>query len=525
MRSGIRTINKQGELTHMNALDRYLVIDFGTSAIKAGIVDGAGLLLGVGTVDYALDTPRADWVECEVDTYWSAIKAAIDIAQFQVQSEHGAQPLAAVTFSSQGETFLCLDDAFQALRPAVVWLDNRAGSEADELSRRFGAEEIYARTGQIDSYATWPAAKLLWLKRHEPQTFARTRYFALLEDWLIARLTGELVGEVSLWSSSLMLNISDGTWWPEMLDLLDIGPERLPRIVTSGDVVGHVGDAIARELGITPGVPVVAGALDLLVAAAGAGNIAPGTVSEITGSVLGIGTCVPERPTDLSLMMPVYKHIVPGLWCVAPYSQTAGLVLRWIRDNFYGPPGQLSLDVQFEAVVAEGARVAPGSEGVMFLPHLAGAWFPEFDLSAKAAIVGLTLGSGRGHVVRAALEAVAYMLRGHVENLARIGVHPEKLISLGPSAQSLVWRQIKADVTQLPVERVTSAEAAIVGGGVLAAVGIGAHPDFASAVTEMVHPLDRTLPDASLEQVYVRQYRHYQTLFATLEPTFHFGGA
>ncbi len=509
----------------MSTTDRFLVIDFGTSAIKAGVVDGRGRTLGVGTVDYTPATPQPDWIECDEDTYWRSVQRAVGAAWRDAVRDHGDAPLAALTITGQGETFFCLDESLRPLRPAIVWLDNRAVAEAEILSQRFGPEEIYARTGQPDSFATWPAAKILWLRRHQPDVIARTRWFALLEDWLIARLSGQLVGESALWSSSMMLNIDDGTWWTEMLEVIDVTPHQLPRIAAPGDIVGAVGYAAAQELGITAGIPIVAGSVDLLVAAVGAGSIEPGTISEITGTVLGVMTCTTERPHELAAGLPVYRHVVPGLWCLAPYSQTAGLVLRWLRDNFYGPPGERSPDVSFDAVVAEAASVPPGADGVTFLPHLAGAWFPEYDLSAKAAIVGLTLATRRGHVVRAALESVGYMLRSHIENLASIGVAPARVVSLGPSARSELWRQIKADIAQLPVERVDATESTIVGSAVLAAVSIGTHPDFQTAVGAMVRTGERTEPDSRTASLYDRRYTDYRALYRVLEPTFRHDGS
>jgi xylulokinase len=178
--------------------------------------------------------------------------------------------------------------------------------------------------------------------------------------------------------------------------------------------------------------------------------------------------------------------------------------------------------VEFDDVVAEGATVAPGADGVLFLPHLAGAWYPEFDLTAKAAVVGLTLAHGRAHVVRAALESVAYMLKAHLDGLRAIGVEPERVISLGPSAQSLTWRAIKADVTQLPIDRIRCPEASLLGGAMLAAVGIDVFEDLFAAAETMGQTLDRVDPEPHRARVYDERFLEYRELYDLLKPTFHY---
>jgi xylulokinase len=507
----------------------FLSIDVGTSAVKAGVIDDAGTLLGVGTAEYALDIPRSDWVECDVDVYWASIKRATGIALREARSGRGPDVApAALCIVSQGETLLCLDEELEPLRPAIVWLDNRAQEEARRISEHFGDETIYLRTGQTDALATWPACKLSWLKRNEPRTFADARWFTLIEDWVIARLTGRVVGETSLWSSSLMLDIVSGRWWEDMLEHIGVDPQRLPSIVPPGELVGRLRPGIADELGLPNGLPVVAGGLDFVLATTGAGNLRPGVVTELTGSVLAINTCLDQPPTDRSSGLPIYRHVLPDTWCASPYSQTGGLALRWIRDNFYGPPGQRSCEVEFDDVVAEGATVAPGADGVLFLPHLAGAWYPEFDLTAKAAVVGLTLAHGRAHVVRAALESVAYMLKVHLDGLRAVGVEPERIISLGPSAQSLTWRAIKADVTHLPIDRIRCPEASLLGGAMLAAVGIDVFEDLSAAAEAMGETFDCVNPEPRNARVYDERFLEYRELYDLLKPTFHYsthGGA
>lgn len=502
-----------------------LSVDLGTSAVKAGVIDGGGTMLGGGTAEYSLSTPQPDRVECKADVYWASLQRAVGRARERAIGAGVGDDPAAICISSQGETLLCLDAELEPLRPAIVWLDNRAAEEARLLSERFDDQTIYERTGQLEAKATWPATKLLWLARHEPRVFESARWFVLLEDWLIGKLTGQVAAETSLWTTSLLLDIGTGGWWPAMLDHLDLDPSRLPPLAAPSEEVGTLLPAIAERLGLPGGIPVIAGGLDFILAATAAGNVRPGIATELTGTVLASVTCVDEQLTDRSGGVPIYRHVVPGKYCPSPYSQTGGLVLRWLRDNLYGPPGRHSEQVDFEAVVAEAAAIAPGADGVLMLPHLAGAWYPEFDLSAKAAVVGLTLAHGRGHLVRAALESVAYMLRLQLEGLASLGVEIERVISLGPSAESLTWRQIKADVTGEPLERIRCREASLLGAAAVAAVGIGLFDDLEQASAGMGETLDRVEPDPSNAPMYERRFGEYRQLYGLLKPTFTDGGA
>ena len=497
-----------------------LGIDLGTSAVKAGLVAQDGELVGVGRVEYELDTPTPDWVECSPQVYWdatcSAVRQAVAAANRTVTPE-----VTGISFSSQGETMLCLDEADRPLRPAIVWLDNRSGDEAAEIGAEFDPDELYAHTGQIECVATWPATKLLWLARHEPEVFRAARRFALLEDWFMLRMSGTLAAEPSLHTTSLLLDIQRLAWWRPMLDALGLNEARLPTIVQPGAAVGRLREQAATDLGLPAGIPVVAGCIDIVAATLGAGNVVPGHVTEQTGTILAVATLLNALPPR-SARLPIYLHAIPETFCANPYAQTAALVLRWVRDNLFGLPGSqtdTSL-IPYETVIAEADWVPAGSDGLLLLPHLAGAYYPEFDLRAKGAFVGLTLAHRRAHMVRASLEAVAYMLRAALTGLRVADVEFASVTSLGKPAQSRTWTQIKADVCQLPMRRLAEPEVAIVGAGMLVHVATGRFATIADAAASMSRELDVLEPQPGCATVYDEMFERYRAVYASLAPYF-----
>jgi xylulokinase len=488
----------------------YLSIDVGTSAVKAGVIDPTGRMLGSAAAGYELTYGAGDRVEANPETYWRAVVgAAREALSRGAAAAGGPLQLAAVATCSQGETLICLDRERRPIGPAIVWLDNRACREAAELGASVTADELYARTGQLESIATWPAAKLLWLRRHDLQRFDATAVFALLGDWIGFRLCGELAAEITLNSSSLLLDIGSREWWDDALTLVGIDPQQLPPLVETGTVLGSLTGEASSALGVPARTPVIAGTLDQVAAALGAGNVWPGTVTETTGTVLALATTIVGLAPARSSGIPMYLHTRPDRLCALPYAQTSGLVLDWLERVFHGSESDRR---DYGSLVAEAEAIAPGADGVTFLPHLAGAAFPEFDLEASGAIIGLRLRHGRAHIIRAALEAAAYTLRRALGALERAGVRPQEVISLGGAARNDAWCQMKADACGLPIRRIRCREASLLGVAMLAAVASGDHADEDIAVAAMTQLVDAAEPDPTRAAAYEDGYHRYLAL-------------
>ena len=496
-----------------------LALDAGTTSVKAVLFDEAGHTLGCSVQEYRLLTPAPDRVELPAETYWAACRRGIR----ELFDRSGLSPadVVAVSVSSQGETIIPIDRSGQPLCNAIVWLDNRPAAEAAELARAVDLDAFYGVTGLPEVIPTWPACKILWFRQQAPEVFARAHKFLLLEDYLLYRLTGQFVTEGSVSTSTGYFDIRSGTWWPLMLDLIGITAGRLPELRPSGSVVGPVSAKAAGETGLPLHTRVVTGAMDQVAGAIGAGNIAPGVITETTGTTLALAATLPRLTYDPQKRLPIYYHALPGTYILLPYCQTAGIVLKWFRDEF----GQEDLvEAQrtgqdaYDLLAARAADVPAGAEGLLMLPHLSGSTSPNFNPAARGVFFGISLKHGKGHFVRAIMEAVAFMLRENLDVLRELGIELSEVRALGGGAKSPLWLQIMADVNQLPVRTMQCEEAAALGVSILAATAVGLYSDIAAACAGMVGIRATIEPRPEAQAVYDRAYERYLALYRCLRP-------
>jgi xylulokinase len=500
-------------------------LDIGTTSVKAGVFEASGRQLSAAGQEYRIEHPAPDRAEIDAETYWQATVVAVRAAL----ASAGADParVVAMAVSSQGETVVPVDANGRPLGPAVVWLDNRAVAEAGQLAQRFSDAAVYDRTGVPSITPTWTACKLLWWRRHEPGMFETARHFLLVEEFLIQRLSGRFVAEGGVQSSSLLYDIRDHGWWDGMLDAVGIGPDRLPELVRPGTVVGTLSTEAAAALGLPARVRVVAGGMDQGAGAVGVGNIGRGVISESTGGALTLQASVDRHGGDLSRQTPVYVHSAPERYLYCPVCPTGGMALTWFRDQFgaeeIARAGGLSDGrggSAYDLLTALAAGVKPGADGLTMLPHLMGAFSPEYEPAASGVFFGFTLHHGKPHFVRAVLEAVAFMLRRNLELLAGAGAPAAEVRSHGGGARSALWNQIKADACGLPVVTLQSDDAAVRGDAMLAGVAAGIFTDLSAASSAMVTVKDRYEPDPSTRAAYDDAYGRYLRLFDALRPLF-----
>ena len=502
-------------------MDAFLGIDAGTTAMKAALFDRTGRLLGLGYHEYSLDTPAPSRVELEPELYWQACCHAVR----QAVEQSGLEPteIAALSISCQGETLIPVDQSGRPTRSAIVWLDNRAMQEAKIIDSHFELEELYHTTGQPEVIATWPACKILWIKRNEPDVFGRTAKFLLLEDYLLHRITGQFVTELSLQASSIMVDIQSGVWWDPMLEFIGVTPDALGRLVGPGQPIGTISEAGREALGLSDRTVVVSGALDQAMGAVGAGNVNPGVATEMTGGALAIVLTLDRPLFDPQHRVPCHYHARDNTYCLLPWAQTAGMALRWFRDQFYGFETQVANESGLDAydlMTRAAARVPAGSDGLVVLPHLEGAACPEFNAAAKAVFYGLTLRHTRPHFVRAIMESIAYMLKKNLSSVEQLGISVTDVRSIGGGARSDLWLQLKADVLQKPVHTTEVEEVSALGAAIVAAVGAGFFPSLESATSQMVRPRHTIQPNPSLCEVYSRGYADYLELYERLDTMF-----
>lgn len=445
----------------------FLGIDIGTTSLKAAVFDEGGRRLGLRQADYTLSAdPATGLIEFDAEAYISICKQVIS----ELSEECGVPD--ALSVDTQGETLILTDAEGTPLCPAVVWLDNRATAEAEAIRAHFGNRRVYEVTGQPEIPAGFPASKLLWFRKNRPEIWERTERIFLLEDWILYRLSGAFVTEPTIQSSSLYYDITRRTWWREMLDFIGVREDQLPRLCRSMERVGEY-----------QGIPVITGALDQIAGTVGCGVTDETRVSEMTGTIMAICAMTDTVPPyDPDSIIPCHIHAMEGKYCRILWSTTAGMALKWFRNN-------LAEQYSFRELDALADRIPPGCDGLTVLPYFTGSTMPKYNPTATATFTGVTLAHTRGHFARAIMESVAYLLRGDLEYIGNGAVR--EIRATGGGAASPLWVQMKADVTGKTLQTVSESETACLGAAIFAAVSIGAFPTVAEAASRLVTP-DRT---------------------------------
>ena len=504
-------------MTESSAGPLLLGFDVGTSAVKAGAFDLAGRRIAQASRPVPLQTPFDGACEVDPRDYWEALRGACaDLWGAGVDPER----VRALAVAAHAETLLPLDADLEPVRPGIVWVDTRSVREAEELGARFGVAELVRRSGQPEMIPMWPATKLLWLRRHEPERAARVRWWLQPLDYLTARLTGRVSSDASEYSSSLMLDIATRGWWQPMLDALGVSTGSLPELVPAGTPLGTATASARRELGLAPGTTVVMGGFDQACTALGAGNLRPGVVSESTGTSLAVVATVDRPPAGAGAGgVPCHVHVAPGKYFLCAHNPAAGSIVRWFQSA-------LAPELSFAEIDAEAATAPPGCEGLVVLPAFSGTATPTFDAGARGVLYGLTLRHDRSFVARAILEGVAFSLAELIDAERALGVEPGELRSVGGGARSALWSQIKADVTGLPVRTTASPNLeGAVGAAIIAGVGEGLFAGLAEGADALVRFGGSFEPDPSRAEAYAEARQVHGELYPAVAGIFARHGA
>jgi xylulokinase len=406
-----------------------------------------------------------------------------------------------------------LDAAGQVLRPAILWNDQRTAAECDEIRARLGRERLIQITGN-DALAGFTAPKLLWVRAHEPELYARARHALLPKDYVRYRLTGEFAADKSDGAGTLLMDLRRRSWSAEVLEALDIPAEWLPPLFEGPEVTGRLSAQAAEATGLPAGTPVVAGGGDQAAQAVGVGAVSPGIVALTLGTSGVIFASTAEPVIEPEGRLHAFCHAAPGRWHLMGVMLSAAGSLRWHRDTF--APG-----VPYDTLLAPAAALPAGSDGLLFLPYLTGERTPHPDPLARGAFVGLTVRHTLPHLTRAVLEGVAFGLRDSFELMRQAGLAPVQQVRVsGGGARSLLWRQILADVLQVSLVTVNTTEGAAYGAGLLAGVGAGVWPEVSAACAATVAVTGQVTPQAAAAQRYQSLYGQYQALYPALQPSF-----
>jgi xylulokinase len=488
-----------------------LGIDLSTTGAKALLIDEQGRAVASASTALTLSTPRPLWAEQHPRDWWEATTASIRTAL--ATAEATDDEVRAVGLTGQMHGLALLDKQGEPLRPAILWNDQRTAAECDEIRARIGKSRLIAVTGN-DALPGFTAPKLLWVRRHEPEVYARAAHILLPKDYIRYRLTGDFAMDKADGSGTLLFDLAARDWSPEVTDALDIPSSWLPPTHEGPNATGVVSAEAAALTGLAVGTPVMAGGGDQSAQAVGVGAIDPG-IAAVTLGTSGVVFAATSAPLfEPEGRLHAFCHAVPGRWHLMGVMLSAAGSLQWLHDT-------LAPDVSFDALMDEAAQAPAGSEGLLFVPYLSGERTPHPDPLARGAWVGLTVRHTRAHMIRAVLEGVSFGLRDGFTLLAQVGLDEMTNARIsGGGARSPLWRAILASVLATPLESVEASEGAAHGAALLAGVGAGVWPDVASACAATIQPGEITIPNAEWQVTYERLYPVYQSLYPALKPTF-----
>jgi len=473
-----------------------LGIDLGTTGTRAAVYDEQGTCLGEGYLEYELITLSARLIEQDPLAWWQLTCQAIQRALAPVDR----QAVRALAVSSQGISFVVVDEAGEPLGNAINWLDTRAVDECAMILEHCPAERLFAMTGKRAAPG-YVLPKLLWLRSHRPELWRAARRVLTGHDYLVHRLCGEVVSDHSLAGGTLLYDLRSSDWCNELLDAFDIPPDMLPRLHWAGSCVGTLRPQVAAQLGLRPGTAVVVGGQDQKCAALGAG-IQHGTATLSLGTAAAL-TQLMERPqTDPALRVPTFSFVQAGRWVLEGVISTGAGSLRWYRDLLGG-------EASYDQLIEEARPIAPGADGVVFYPHLGGATSPHWQNNARATWHGMSLATTRAHLTRAVLEGVAFQVRENLAVTQQLAGPAQQMIVFGGGARSPLWREIIGDVANLPLAWASNVETASLGAAMLAGLGCGSFASPEEARRAMVKTSQSRPPEPDNVRAYEQKYGEY----------------
>ena len=490
-----------------------LAHDLGTTGNKATLFDTAGNAIATAFKAYETAYPRPNWAEQDPADWWRAVRDSTR----ELLSARSVAPgdIAVVSFSGMMNGALAVDAAGEPLRSAIIWADQRATAEAAFLAERCGFAEVYRRTGHRAG-ASYTAAKVLWIQRHQPELYAHAHQFLQAKDYAAYKLSGVFATDYSDASGTNLFDLERRDWAVDIIEAVGLDAQKLPPAYPSSTVIGKVPPQAADETGLLAGTPVVIGGGDGACATVGAGSVSPGEAYNYIGSSSWIAVTSEQPLYDPWMRTFTFAHLDPKLYFPTGTMQCAGGSFDWLERLLRGD-GDAPL---YEELSAAAAGVEPGARGLLFLPYLIGERSPHWNPLARGAFVGLTMSHGRAEVARAVLEGVALNLKMILDAFLEQGAEIQAMRLIGGGARSALWRQILADVYGLPILRpALLAEATSLGAAIAGGVGVGLFPDF-SVTHEIVQVEEGERPQPAAQARYAELYPLFQETYRALEPIY-----
>ena len=496
----------------------YLGVDIGTSGTKSLLIDAQGRIVAEASAGYPLHIPRPLWTEQDPEDWWQATVRTIQavVRKAKVKSSD----VKAIGLSGQMHGSVFLDKNFRVLRPALLWNDQRTMAECDEITRLAGGKARLLQMVGNPALTGFTAPKLLWLRNHEPKHYDRLHKLLLPKDEIRRRLTGELATDASDASGMLLLDVAKRRWSTSLLKKLDIPIDLLAPVFESEQVTGTLLPEVAKQLGLSPACKVVAGAGDCAAGAIGNGIVKAGIVTTSLGTSGVVFAHCDTPQFDRQGRLHTFCHAVHGKWHMMGVTLSAAGSLQWFVDQILQDGSAQNEPDLYPALFEAASQTPVGSDGLFFLPYLAGERTPHANPKARGGWIGLTQAHTRGHLVRAIMEGVGYSLRESLDIIRGLDVPVKEIRASGGGARSQLWKQILADTFGQKIATINAEQGPGYGVALLAAVGDGAYANIEEACSATIQVVNRLPPQAKAVRYYQRAFPIYQQLYTDLKDRF-----
>ncbi len=494
-----------------------LGIDIGTSACKVAIFNLQGKVISQAAKEYKVYYPAPGYVEQNPVEWWQSVCAAIKESIQTAKID--ARQIAGIGIDGQSWSAIPVDKAGNVLHNTPIWMDTRAADICSETVLRVGFNKIFDLSGNSFE-PTYTTPKILWFKKNLPDVYKQTYKFLQSNSYIAFQLTGKFTQDLSQGYGIHSFNMVEGKWDDGFCEELGFDREKLPEIFQCHEVIGEVTSEAAAITGLASGIPVVAGGLDASCGTLGAGVLKVGQTQEQGGQAGGMSICLNSATAHPKLILGF--HVVPGLWLLQGGTVGGGGAIKWFKQEF-GAFEDVASKVTgvspFKLMDDEAEKINPGSDGVLFLPYMAGERSPLWDKNAKGVFFGLNYNKTRAHMIRAIMEGCAFALNHNLKTAEEIGVGVNELVAMGGAANSRLWTQIKADITGKTIKVPTSDTATTLGAAILAGVGTGQYPSFEAAVKDTIVTTRTHEPNMENNKIYNRNFEIFLELYEKLKDT------
>ena len=488
---------------------KYLIgIDIGTSGTKSVLFDTDGNVIASELVEYPLYQPQNGWAEQDPEDWWQAVVKSLK----SITPAAGDGEISGIGLSGQMHGLVMLDDKGEVIRNSIIWCDGRTIAECEEIEEIIGHERLIEITAN-PALPGFTASKIMWVKKHEPENYAKCKHILLPKDYIRYKLTGEFATEVSDAGGMQLLDIKNRVWSDEVLERLDIDKSLLGKVYESPDVTGYITEDVAEITGLKAGIPVAGGAGDNAAAAIGTGVCESGKAFTTIGTSGVVFAHTKEPVIDKAGRVHTFCCAVPGEWHVMGVTQAAGLSLNWFKNT-------LAEELSYKEIDEKCKDIPIGSDKLIYLPYLMGERTPILDSNARGVFFGLSARHTKINMARAVMEGVSYSLYSCLEVLKEMNVPVADMAVCGGGGKSKFWQKMIADVFNLSVKTMESEEGPALGVAVLAGVASGIFDSVAEGCERMVKCKDCVCESETAHEEYMKCYDIYQKIYPETKEIF-----